>query len=87
MPAGIGKALLIIGEKMHLLAPGITPPSRGARRGRPIGVRRGKPASGRACGLHDVELKVYPELFHEVFNEPERDRVLDDVVEWIQARL
>ena len=25
-------------------------------------------------GSHDVELKVCPELFHEVFNEPERDR-------------
>ena len=31
--------------------------------------------------------KVYPELFHEVFNEPERDRVLDDVTEWITARI
>ena len=35
----------------------------------------------------DVHLKIYPELFHEVFNEPERDRVLDDVVSWIEARL
>jgi alpha-beta hydrolase superfamily lysophospholipase len=32
-------------------------------------------------------LKVYPELYHEVFNEPEREQVLDDVVAWIQARL
>jgi alpha-beta hydrolase superfamily lysophospholipase len=30
---------------------------------------------------------VYPELYHEVFNEPERDRVLDDVIGWITARL
>ena len=34
-----------------------------------------------------TQLKVYPELYHEVFNEPERDRVLDDVTAWIEARL
>jgi alpha-beta hydrolase superfamily lysophospholipase len=34
-----------------------------------------------------VELIVYPELYHEVFNEPERDRVIDDVTDWITARL
>ena len=38
-------------------------------------------------GSTDVELKVYPDLYHEVFNEPERDQVLDDVTGWIQARL
>ena len=32
-------------------------------------------------------LKVYPELYHEVFNEPERATVLDDVTSWIEARL
>ena len=35
----------------------------------------------------DVHLKIYPGLYHEVFNEPERDRVLDDVVSWIGARI
>jgi len=40
-----------------------------------------------AVGTSDVELKVYPGLYHEVFNEPERDQVLDDVVSWINARL
>jgi alpha-beta hydrolase superfamily lysophospholipase len=38
-------------------------------------------------GSKDCELRVYPELYHEVFNEPERDRVLDDVTSWILARL
>jgi alpha-beta hydrolase superfamily lysophospholipase len=41
----------------------------------------------QAVGSSDVELKVYPRLFHEVFNEPERFSVLDDVVSWINARL
>jgi alpha-beta hydrolase superfamily lysophospholipase len=88
VPAGIGKALLIIGEKMQLLAPGITAPllvvhGEDDRLVSAEGSRR----LVEHVGSHDVELKVYPELFHEVFNEPERDRVLDDVVEWIQARL
>ena len=38
-------------------------------------------------GSPDVELKEYPGLYHEVFNEPERDEVLDDVVSWINVRL
>ncbi len=88
VPAGIGKALLVIGEKMHLLAPGITAPllvvhGEDDRLVSAEGSRR----LVEHVGSHDVELKVYPELFHEVFNEPERDLVLDDVVEWIQARL
>jgi alpha-beta hydrolase superfamily lysophospholipase len=31
----------------------------------------------------DKQLIVYDGLFHEVLNEPERDRVLDDVVAWL----
>lgn len=88
VPAGIGKALLVVGERMHLLAPGITAPllvvhGEDDRLVSAEGSRR----LVEHVGSRDVELKVYPELFHEVFNEPERDRVLDDVTEWISARL
>jgi alpha-beta hydrolase superfamily lysophospholipase len=38
-------------------------------------------------GSTDVHLKVYPALYHEVFNEPERAVVLDDVASWIEVRL
>lgn len=88
VPAGIGKALLIVGETMERKAPGITAP---------LLVVHGEddqliPVEGSrrlvACiGSTDVELKVYPELYHEVFNEPERDQVLEDVTTWITARL
>lgn len=88
VPAGIGKALLVVGETMERKAPGITAP---------LLVVHGEddqliPVEGSrrlvACiGSTDVELKVYPELYHEVFNEPERDRVLEDVTTWITARL
>lgn len=34
----------------------------------------------------DVTLKWYDGLYHEVFNEPERDTVLDDLVDWLKQR-
>jgi alpha-beta hydrolase superfamily lysophospholipase len=34
----------------------------------------------------DKTLKVYDGLYHEVFNEPERDDVLADVIAWLDAR-
>ena len=37
-------------------------------------------------GSHDRTLRIYPGLYHEIFNEPERDRVLDDLIEWLRAR-
>ncbi len=35
----------------------------------------------------DKTLKIYDGLYHEVFNEPERDRVLNDVENWLAGRL
>lgn len=35
----------------------------------------------------DVEMKVYPELYHEIFNSSRKDDVLEDVVTWITRRL
>lgn len=32
-------------------------------------------------------LKIYPGLYHEIFNEPERDQVLAEVLDWCDARL
>lgn len=37
-------------------------------------------------GSSDKTLHVYDGLHHEVFNEPERDTVLDDVERWLEAR-
>jgi alpha-beta hydrolase superfamily lysophospholipase len=38
--------------------------------------------------LKDKTMRVYSDLYHEVYNEPEKDRVkvLDDLFEWIKAR-
>ena len=39
-----------------------------------------------ACGSVDKTLVQYEGLFHEVFNEPEKDRVIADVLSWIEER-
>ena len=88
VPAGVGRALLQVGETMPQRAPASTAP---------LLVVHGSddrliPVDGsrrlvECVGSTDVELKVYPGLYHEVFNEPERDQVLGDVVAWILKRL
>ena len=88
VPAGIAKALLKVGETMPQRARGLTAPLLVVHGG----ADRLVPAAGserlvECVGSADVNRKVYPELYHEVFNEPERDRVLDDVTAWIEARL
>ena len=35
----------------------------------------------------DKTLKLYDGLYHETFNEPEKERVLDDLGDWLAARL
>jgi len=38
-----------------------------------------------SLGAPDVTLTVYDGLYHEVFNEPEGDEVLGDLVAWLDA--
>ena len=88
IPTGIGRALIGVGETMPRRAPALTAP---------LLVVHGSddkliPVAGsqrlvECVGSTDVQLKVYPGLYHEVFNEPEREQVIGDVVTWITARL
>jgi alpha-beta hydrolase superfamily lysophospholipase len=39
-----------------------------------------------ATGVADKTLKVYDGLYHEIFNEPERDEVIGDLVAWLAER-
>ena len=39
------------------------------------------------AGSKDKTLRVYEGLYHEVFNEPERDRVLQDVETWLEEHV
>jgi alpha-beta hydrolase superfamily lysophospholipase len=36
--------------------------------------------------VNDKQLKIYPGLFHEIFNEPDREVVMSDVLTWIHDR-
>lgn len=88
LPAGIARALIGVGETMPQRAPALTAP---------LLIVHGEqdkliPVQGsrhlmECVGSQDADLKVYPELYHEVFNEPERAVVLDDVASWIEAKL
>lgn len=47
------------------------------------------------CGPHVVEragspdktLRMYPGLWHEILNEPERERVISDLISWLEERI
>ncbi|TPG35201.1 alpha/beta hydrolase [Mycolicibacterium hodleri] len=88
LPAGIGKALIGVGSTMPQRAAALTAPLLVVHGGQDKLI----PVAGsqrlvECVGSPDVNLKVYPELYHEVFNEPERAVVLDDVVSWIEVHL
>jgi alpha-beta hydrolase superfamily lysophospholipase len=88
VPAGIARALLLVGETMPQRAPALTAPLLIVHGSEDRLIRvEGSRRLLEAVGSCDRELKVYPGLYHEVFNEPEQDQVLDDVVSWINARL
>ncbi len=40
-----------------------------------------------SAGSPDKSIIRYDGLYHELLNEPERQRVLDDIVAWMEARL
>ncbi|CAN5277284.1 monoacylglycerol lipase [soil metagenome] len=88
VPASTGAAVLAI--EQHIL-------SEASRITEPVLIVHGT-ADGLAAvsGSHDlagalgsqvVDLKTYDGLYHEVFNEPEQDTVLADVIAWLAERV
>ncbi|MFY9921978.1 MAG: lysophospholipase [Mycobacterium sp.] len=88
LPAGIARALIGVGETMPQRAPALTAPLLVVHGGQdkliPV---QGSRHLMECVGSQDAHLKVYPELYHEVFNEPERAVVLDDVASWIETKI
>jgi alpha-beta hydrolase superfamily lysophospholipase len=39
------------------------------------------------AGTADKTLRLYPGLYHEVLNEPEKEQVLADLIAWIDRRV
>lgn len=35
----------------------------------------------------DKEIKIYDNLYHEILNEKEKDRIIDDIISWIDKRI
>jgi alpha-beta hydrolase superfamily lysophospholipase len=88
LPAGVARALIGVGETMPQRAGALTAPLLvvHGEQDKLIHVD-GSRHLVECVGSADVHLKVYPELYHEVFNEPERAVVLDDVSSWIEVRV
>ena len=88
VPAGIGRALLEVGENQPQLAAKLTAPLLivHGEDDRLVSVAGSRMLAENAASA-EVALKIYPGLYHEVFNEPERDVVLDDVTAWIETHL
>lgn len=88
LPAGVGRALIEVGETMPQRASAITAPLLVVHGGEDSLIPvQGSRTLVECVGSPDVHLKVYPALYHEVFNEPEQAVVLDDVTAWIEAKL
>lgn len=86
MPAGTGAALIAASKSFPDRLPGLTIPllvvhgSADAL----VSVEAGRTAH-RLAGSKDKTIHVYEGLFHEVFNEPQKDEVLADVLRWLDA--
>lgn len=52
-----------------------------------IAMPQGSQAFYDHCTSADLEMKIYPELYHEIFNSCEKNQVLQDVVTWMTRRL
>lgn len=50
-----------------------------------IALRSGSQLLADGVSTKDLTFKVYDGLYHEIFNEPEKDDVLADVVRWFKA--
>jgi alpha-beta hydrolase superfamily lysophospholipase len=88
LPAGIAKALIKVGETMPQRAGALTAPLLVVHGEKDVLI----PVEGsrhlmECVASEDPHLKVYPGLYHEVFNEPEKAVVLDDVVSWVESKL
>lgn len=87
VPAGVGRVLLRVGETMPGQAPALTAPLLVVHGSddRLVAVNDSRRLIKCVIGRRRVE--GLPRRYHEVFNEPEHDQVLDGVVHWIKARL
>ncbi|MFD6195239.1 alpha/beta hydrolase [Mycobacteriaceae bacterium NPDC060252] len=86
VPAGIGRALLGVGKTMRQRAAGLKRPVLTMHGGDDhLTAPEGSVWLSEAAP--DATLKIWDGLYHEIFNEFDKELVLDEVVSWIDARL
>jgi len=54
--------------------------------GKPSNIKLAESYIERA-GLTDVTLGIYPDARHEIFNETNKEEVIDDMISWISERI
>lgn len=86
MPAGTGAALIRTSKRFPAQLPSLMIPLLVVHGGddQLVSVESGRTAH-RLAGSIDKKLNVYDGLYHEVFNEPEHYRVLEDVKVWLDS--
>ena len=86
VPPECTAAVMLVSQRAYAAASSVTIPVHLIHGGGdPIADSSGSQDMLDALASADKTLKVYPGLYHEVFNEPERDRVLGDVIAWLDA--
>jgi alpha-beta hydrolase superfamily lysophospholipase len=88
LPAGIGGAMLRTMDSFPSRLPSLKLPllvlsGTADKLVNPEGARM----VDRLAGSTDKTLKMYDGLYHEVFNEPEKELVLGDLRDWLKAHL
>ena len=48
---------------------------------------KGSEVFHRALGSHDKTLEIWPGLYHEIFNEPESEKVITQYLNWLEEHL
>ena len=85
-PTGRDSAMAQMREALPSLAPKITLPILiMAGSASPLGDGPRSQALYDVVGSTDKTLKLYPELLHEIFNEPEHRKVLADMAAWLET--
>ena len=88
LPAGVGGAMLRTMDSFPSRLPSLKLPLLVlSGTGDKIVNPEGAELVVRLAGSTDKTLKTYEGLYHEVFNEPEKELVLGDLADWLKAHL
>lgn len=86
VPPECTAAVMLVSQRAYAAAASVSQPALLLHGGAdPIAEASGSQDLYDVLSSTDKTLKVYEGLYHEVFNEPERDDVIADVVAWLDA--